>query len=166
MALESSDRLKRPTKRPTPASVLLDVTCRRHLRQRPATYLYWEIGDVVPGGRFSSSPRGRGVVRGPLAPGVDALHVRQRVASTLCALLECEALPGGDPNLCKRSKFIGCGRTYGALRQHDGSPGAILYTRAGASHGCGPALLERVVAPARHRLVNMVLVVPVGDDCS
>lgn len=150
-----------PGETPGPGEVLLDVTAVGICGSDLHTYLYWEIGDIVPSGPIILGHEAAGVVRA-LGPGVDTLRVGQRVAiDPAVPCLECERCAGGDPNLCTRLKFIGLWPYQGALRQQMVHPARSCVPVPDNITDVGAALLEPLgVALHAIRLAK----IRVGDD--
>jgi L-iditol 2-dehydrogenase len=150
-----------PDETPGPGEVLLDVTAVGICGSDLHTYLYWEIGALVPGGPIILGHEAAGVVRA-LGPGVDTLRVGQRVAiDPAVPCLECERCEAGDPNLCTRLKFIGLWPDQGALRQRMIHPARCCIPVPDSITDVGAALLEPLgVALHAIRLAK----IQVGDD--
>ena len=153
--------IEAPDEAPGPGEVLLGVTAVGICGSDLHTYLYWEIGDVVPGGPIILGHEAAGVVRA-LGPGVDTLRVGERVAiDPAVPCLECERCQAGDPNLCTHLKFIGLWPYHGALRQQMVHPARSCVPVPDNITDVGAALLEPLgVALHAIRLAK----IQIGDD--
>ena len=150
-----------PDTPPGPGDVLLDVTAVSICGSDLHTYLYWEIGDTRPGGPIILGHEAAGVVAA-LGPGVEGLHVGQRVAiDPAVPCLECERCEAGDPNLCTRLKFIGLWPYQGAMCQQMVHPARACVPVPDSMTDVGAALLEPLgVALHAIRLAKIQM----GDD--